>query len=111
MFSLITKIFKKTPLESSSINKEYVINQAKENGAGEEDVIRIKASLEKRERMINSGVTYYTWVSSNDEKVCGECKNNNGKEFNIRGMNNHPGEFICSKHKNVCRCTISPIIA
>ena len=49
----------------------------------------------------DSGVKYVKWVTQNDEKVCAECDDLDGKVFGIDNIPNHP-------HRG-CRCYVVPV--
>lgn len=51
--------------------------------------------------IIDSGVSYVRWVTSKDDKVCGECEELEGKVFKVQDIPEHP-------HRN-CRCTVTPV--
>ena len=49
----------------------------------------------------DAGVKYVRWVSQNDDKVCGECNDLDGRVFEAVNVPPHP-------HRN-CRCTVTPV--
>ena len=58
-------------------------------------------------RMLNAGITYYTWLTAGDERVRPAHKAQNGKEFRNDtppASTGHPG------HQVNCRCTRQPVI-
>lgn len=70
---------------------------------------QVKANAkESRERMLSAGIKRYKWVSSNDERVCQACRENNGKVFYWDGPppSGHPGEVSCCSEP-YCRCSAS----
>lgn len=51
--------------------------------------------------IIDAGIGYVRWVTSKDDKVCGECEELEGKVFKANEIPDHP-------HRN-CRCTVTPV--
>ncbi|GEK72949.1 MULTISPECIES: phage minor head protein [Halomonas] len=94
--------------EKLSVAQNEIANRAL--GAKTEHIERIKRNVATRFRILETGASKFRWSSSNDEKVCDFCSEQDGKVFELNDSSEDffPGEFIC-KGDQVCRCVIVPM--
>lgn len=76
-------------------------------------IIKISKELSKAtmQRQLDAGVTEYTWLTSDDVRVCEACAENNGKVFkwDSQPLTGHPGEAKCCPNGH-CRCQAIPVL-
>ncbi|WP_431023800.1 phage minor head protein [Halomonas sp. H5] len=73
---------------------------------------RKRQAAKQKEKQVSAGITHYRWSSAGDERVCENCRANDGKIFswNDPPQTGHPGEVKCCTEKSGCRCVAAPLL-